>query len=433
MSHSFSHKKSILLILLFFINDVTSIFAQWAKISCPVASPSSFAVSGTYTFISSDVNIWRSLDSCKSWELFNVNVADAKINDLMIDGDMIYVSTDKGVYYSKLTGNFWQLLNTIFDNKKIRSVRSDSGVLYVIPRTTVDIYKSVDGGKNWKIINDGISGLFATSFIASNNEVYLTTYDGVFVSTDSGEKWIKTNSYIGSYIISSAKVDSLYFAGLYYSGGFQSEPPQSDGGIVLSKNLGKDWTRLTIPSYERRSVNSLSYKDSVLYSSSLDRIMISRDRGKTFREIEIPVTVRNFSWAHPDEKYLYVANSNDGLWRIKRADITTNTNEEVQIVSDNYRLMQNYPNPFNPETTIEYSVPVENGHTLSLQKVTLKVYDVLGGEVVTLVDEYKQAGNFKVKFNTHHISSRQEMTSGVYFYQLLAGKFSETKKFVLIK
>ncbi len=420
MNNSFRYKKSTLLITLFFINNITSIFAQWEKTSCPATSPSSFAVSGTCAYISSGENIWRSFDNCGSWELFNINAADVKTNDLMIDGDIIYVSTNKGVYYSKLTGNNWQLLNSIFDNKKIRSVRSDSGVLYVIPRVTVDIYKSEDRGKNWKIINDGISGLYVTSFIVSNNELYLTTYNGVFVSTDSGEKWIKTNSYIGSYIISSAKVDSLFFAGRYYSYGFQSEPPQSDGGIVVSKNMGKNWASLTIPSYERRSVNSLSYKDSVLYSSSKDRIMISRDRGITFREIEIPVTVRNFSWTYPEEKYLYVANSNDGLWRIKRADITTNINEDVRIVSDDFKLKQNYPNPFNPSTVIEYSVNKDS-------YVKVSIIDVLGKELAVLVNGERKKGFYSEKFDGGSLSS------GVYFCVLRANNKVETKKMILLK
>jgi len=101
-----------------------------------------------------------------------------------------------------------------------------------------------------------------------------------------------------------------------------------------------------------------------------------------------------------------------------------------------FQLYQNYPNPFNPETTIRYSIPVETRHSASggssLQHVTLKVYDVLGREVVTLVNEYKQAGTYNEKFNvkTRHGASLQ---SGVYFYRLQVGDYSETKKMLLIK
>ncbi len=91
-----------------------------------------------------------------------------------------------------------------------------------------------------------------------------------------------------------------------------------------------------------------------------------------------------------------------------------------------FYLMQNYPNPFNPTTTIRYSIPVETGHAPSLH-TTLKVYDVLGKEVTTLVNEEKSAGNYEVEF------SASTLPSGIYFYKLQAGNFSSVKKMILLK
>lgn len=85
-----------------------------------------------------------------------------------------------------------------------------------------------------------------------------------------------------------------------------------------------------------------------------------------------------------------------------------------------YSLKQNYPNPFNPETKIEYSVP-------SKQLVTLKVYDNLGREVKTLINETKERGNYSVNFYAG------ELSNGVYFYKIKAGEFTETRKMLLIK
>lgn len=102
-----------------------------------------------------------------------------------------------------------------------------------------------------------------------------------------------------------------------------------------------------------------------------------------------------------------------------------------------FKLEQNYPNPFNPATTINYSIPVESGHSASggstLQHVTLKVFDILGREVATLVDEVKAPGSYEVKFNTHHAERNRSIPSGVYFYRLQCGSFSETKKLLLLK
>ena len=90
----------------------------------------------------------------------------------------------------------------------------------------------------------------------------------------------------------------------------------------------------------------------------------------------------------------------------------------------NFSLDQNYPNPFNPSTKIRFSIPnVGTGLALSV----LKVYDVLGNEVATLVNDYKDAGVYEVDFNAANLSS------GVYYYQLKAGSLLETKKMILLR
>jgi hypothetical protein len=113
--------------------------------------------------------------------------------------------------------------------------------------------------------------------------------------------------------------------------------------------------------------------------------------------------------------------------------IPVDVKKETTIPSS-FSLSQNYPNPFNPSTTISYSIPVETpgSSRTSLQHVTLKVFDLLGREVATLVDEFKQAGNYQVQFSvkTGYIPS---LPSGIYFYRLQAGDYSETKKMLLLK
>lgn len=109
----------------------------------------------------------------------------------------------------------------------------------------------------------------------------------------------------------------------------------------------------------------------------------------------------------------------------------TSINNKKEIVY-NYSLNQNYPNPFNPSTTIEYTIPVEIYNSESLQKVTLIVYDVLGREVATLVNEYKQAGKYKTFLNVESYRG-MSLPSGVYLYRLQAGSFVQTKRMILLK
>jgi phosphodiesterase/alkaline phosphatase D-like protein len=95
---------------------------------------------------------------------------------------------------------------------------------------------------------------------------------------------------------------------------------------------------------------------------------------------------------------------------------------EKEILPTEFKLFQNYPNPFNPVTTIEYSIP-------NTSFVTIKVYNILGKEVATLVNEEKQAGNFSVQLAI----GNKQLASGVYFYRMQAGSFVNTKKLVLLK
>ncbi len=87
-----------------------------------------------------------------------------------------------------------------------------------------------------------------------------------------------------------------------------------------------------------------------------------------------------------------------------------------------FALDQNYPNPFNPSTKISWQSPVSSHQTL-------KIYDVLGKEIATLVDEYKEAGTYNVEFTINNL----QLSSGIYFYKLQAGSFIETKKMILMK
>ena len=100
-------------------------------------------------------------------------------------------------------------------------------------------------------------------------------------------------------------------------------------------------------------------------------------------------------------------------------DIITATDDQSDLPVE-FSLSQNYPNPFNPSTIIEY-------HVSSRENVILKAYDVLGKEVKTLVNESKSPGKYKVYFDA------SEHSNGVYFYSLIAGDYSETKKMILIK
>jgi len=98
--------------------------------------------------------------------------------------------------------------------------------------------------------------------------------------------------------------------------------------------------------------------------------------------------------------------------------------EITETLPDEFNLYQNYPNPFNPTTTIKYDIKERTN-------VELKVFDILGREIITLVNEEQPAGSYEVEFSKNSI--HQVLGSGVYFYQLQAGSYVETKKMILLR
>lgn len=162
----------------------------------------------------------------------------------------------------------------------------------------------------------------------------------------------------------------------------------------------------------------------------------SLDGGQTFAEdVIIPDNRDSLSHTLPR---IAVSNNNKVYvaWMDKSNgnnfyDIFVSTKENLTSVEEvknfplSFSLSQNYPNPFNPNTKIRYTIP--GVETLLATSVQLKVFDILGNEVATLVDEYKPAGSYDVDFDASYLSS------GVYFYKLQAGSFVETRKLMLLK
>lgn len=124
-----------------------------------------------------------------------------------------------------------------------------------------------------------------------------------------------------------------------------------------------------------------------------------------------------------DNSKLALSSFDNELWgEIMKVVDNSSSAAGQNTIPVEFKLEQNYPNPFNPSTTFYYQIP-NAGH------VSLKVYDILGREVTTLVDEFLNPGIHNSQFSI----SNSELPSGVYFYQLRAGSFTETKKLVLMK
>jgi Secretion system C-terminal sorting domain len=142
---------------------------------------------------------------------------------------------------------------------------------------------------------------------------------------------------------------------------------------------------------------------------------VAKDMDQDGKNEYLFVNYRTMFSIWPNDKYLYILEN----------DQVTSVENPKDIIPNKFDLEQNYPNPFNPSTTIKYSIPdADSKHALSVQ---LSIYDLLGREIKTLVNEIQSAGNYEVAFEA------TDLTSGVYYYKLKVGEFLETKKMILLK
>jgi hypothetical protein len=188
------------------------------------------------------------------------------------------------------------------------------------------------------------------------------------------------------------------------------------GQIHLSTNNGSSWTPLeglyTNPGSPNQPAEPLY--DGFMLSWIKESIDISQYIGY---DIKLRFQLISDNYIEEDGWYI------DDIVVVAYEEIPTNITS-IDIIEE-YNLQQNYPNPFNPSTKIKYQIP-ENSF------VSLIVFDLLGNEVTTLVDEYMPAGVYKVEFSSHSGKARN-LPSGVYFYTLIAGDYMDTKKMLLVK
>jgi photosystem II stability/assembly factor-like uncharacterized protein len=232
-----------------------------------------------------------------------------------------------------------------------------------------EIYTTIDGGNTWvtRLVNTIWRFFYSVQF-ADNLTGWLVGESGIIIkTTDGGNNWFEqTNGYQGYHLYSCYVVDQNkgYAAGQY-------------GTILYTSNGGEIWTEQE--SGTNNTLNSIYFTDEMRgWAVGYGVVLSTTNGGVTFVE-----------------------------------EVSTETPK-------GYILSQNYPNPFNPVTTINYQIPKES-------TVKLNVFDCLGNEIETLVNEFQTGGMYSLKFDA------SKLTSGIYFYQLKATDFISTKKMVVMQ
>jgi len=240
------------------------------------------------------------------------------------------------------------------------------------------------------------------------------------------------------YLLNTGKSDLNYFAGQYF---IDFNPEIANGGELKYTLIGSALPPGFVPrnpqisgNQLRLACNSISSDKSILplISSDKEGTLIAKLKLETSAK-KLSVEKINFKWSENERSFrtkIFTYDDSRGI------DITNTDFFESGInslaglnfrgnsVADKFELSQNYPNPFNPETKIRFVIP-NSGNGLT--NVKLSVYDITGKEVSNLVNRTLEPGSYEVTFNGSNV------TSGVYFYKLSAGSFSQTHKMLLIK
>jgi type IX secretion system substrate protein len=207
--------------------------------------------------------------------------------------------------------------------------------------------------------------------------------------------------------------------------------------ILRSLDSGLSWENIFETDslkIERMSLTSdgdklIALGITLFYGLPRTYVFYTDDNGDNWDEIQLPIfdLVTGMDLDYNDN--IYISSKSSGVYKISKNLVYIKDNDFREI--NDFPLLQNYPNPFNPTTKISFTVPHHGGEANvgneNVRSVQLKVYDILGNDITTLVNEAKTTGTYEVEFD----GSR--LTSGIYFYQLNAGKYSITKKMLLMK
>ena len=358
-----------------------------------------------------------------------------------------FVATTKKIMKTTDSGNSWNDL-VITNNAITRIYFYNHEIGFAIGENGT-IYKTTDSGINWILMPIGETGIIRGIFFLNEQMGWICIDpDKILRTTDGGENWESsfTNGAIANYDIEFINEFNGFAVGVY-------------ARMYGSIDGGASWNQITTPI-------ATSMFDIEFFNQSIGLIAgggIARtiDGGNTWSVVlnssgshSISSFGSNFAWAVESDKIYYSSNGGVNwisqsftpysylqevccvdsvtvwvlgdrkLYRTTSGGIT-DVNNEVTFYPERFSLFQNYPNPFNPATMISYQIP-------QTEFVTLKVYDILGREVATLVNEEKPAGGYEVKFDSHSSEGRN-LTSGIYFYQLKSGDYTESRKMVLLK
>lgn len=399
------------------------------------------AILSYYSNVSSQTE-WQIQNSGTTEDLWTIDFINENTGFIAGSGGLILKTTNAGDNWTGLHAGFNNLIGVDFIDEQTGWVSGHDGT----------IYKTTNGGINWIIKNCPTSrNLFFVQFVNPNTG-YISSDAGVLKSTDAGESWNfsflssipvyrvyffnETHGWFGDnianqFLSSNGGLHWLYTQNVPGAGNISYEFINQwtgwavgyNNSIIKTTDGGYNWTKqndglsITTQLRDVEFINNSSDTGWIVGRSNT--VLKTTNSGNNWFTMNTPVNEEFTSVKFVNSKTGWIAGFNGVILKITNGDITgvNSVNGKVPV---GFNLSQNFPNPFNPSTNIRFSLP-ESGN------VSLNVYDVSGKEVAELLNEFTVKGNYEIKFDASQLSS------GIYFYKLVAGAFVNTKMMTLIK
>jgi hypothetical protein len=414
----------ILPLLLFVFAPSNGLLAQWVRTSAPTGRVHRMLLDQTTIYAAYSGNspallgAHRSTDNGLSWISMNNGLIGGQLEAMdfaQVDSG-IMLGTGQGVWLSTSQGSSWSARNSGLPSESFRSVRAMAALgndVYITIETSTNGYLSTNRGLSW-VTRPGAAG--DSRILVHNGAMYTTGYVEVRKSTNSGTSWTSISGGLPSILYGTQVVavnDTLYVS-------------SNSEGIYRTTNGGSSWHPVNNGlTGTALYATAIAGNGSILLAgTNFDGVFLSTNRGGSWLAVNQGLTSNWITCLAIRPPYAYAGTDpfggSGGVWRRLLTDFVTSVEGEAGITPARFALGQNYPNPFNPSTTITYDLPKDS-------RVSLNLYNILGQEVATLVNEEQKAGYRSVQWNASNVPS------GVYFYRIQAGDFVASKRLLMLK
>ena len=403
--------------------------AQWIQTNGPSGGQvQSLLVSGSNLFAGTlNGGVYLSTDNGTSWTAINAGLTNTSVKSFAVYGLNLFAGTvGAGVFVSTNNGTIWTLFGMWNTHVSALAV---SGTSFFVG-TWGGVFRYWFNLPGWTPVSTGLSDTDIHALAVSpasggsGTNLFAGTDAGVFLSTNDGTSWTAaglTTSIVNELAVSpgSGGSGTSIFAGTV------------GGGVFLSSNNGNSWTAVNT-GLANTTVNAFAVlpasggSGTILFAGTGGGVFISTNNGTSWAVVNTNLTNTDiralvvFPASGGSGANLFAGSWGGGVWRRPLSEIVTSVKKIATVLPAHFSLGQNYPNPFNPATTIAFSLPTKSS-------VSVTVIDALGREVSVLVSEELSAGTHLRRWDAALVPS------GIYFYRLQAGQYTETKKMLLLR